>query len=262
MILLLRRHSGFGNSLIQLSALHADGSLSRTILIGYDDIISSSYLDSPFKPLASLKAHRLYVRLLYFVLRRLLPKTSNPLISLTPKQLVDFFGQDTSSHDLTPLSQLSISRSTTTRLKRYLGAHGYDLSKTLIIHARGGDYRSWPSAESPALLPSSYYNNARNQFPNIDCVLVLTNDPDYLSSLDFDFEYQTISLSHDETFCVLALARYIVLSPSTYGYAAFYVNSLMFKSYAVAPIYWAGWPKGEWFPPAFQSKDLQYIPVF
>jgi len=175
MFLILRRHCGFGNALIQLSALQSTGVLSRTILIGYEDIISSGYLETPFIPLASLKYDSLYTRMIYFAFRHLFPKTSSPLISAIPKLLVDFFGQDTSSYDLAPLSKLAISKPYASKLLSYLRRSGFDLSETLVIHARGGDYRTWPSPLVPALLPSSYYNKARKLFPTINNVLVLTN---------------------------------------------------------------------------------------
>ena len=261
MLIFLQRTCGFANALLQISALSSSNLLNRTILIGYDDVFNSNILDIHDKPLISFKTDSLYARIIFFFARNLLLSRNFPESFLLPYYLTDFYGQDSRFFSLSYLrSLIRIKNKWSSSSKSIFSQLQIDFDKSVIIHLRGGDYKNWPSKFFPAILPSVYFNTAIKLFPPDYTYYIITNDTEYLRSLDLEFKYHHLDLSSSLEFTVFSFATNIVLSASTFSLVAahLYASNELQKT-VIAPNRWGGWPTNSWYPKFFSFPSVKYI---
>jgi hypothetical protein len=150
---------------------------------------------------------------------------------------------------------------------RSLADYGLDPLTTLIVHARGGDYRTWPSQESPALVPPTWFArqvaNVR-ETTHITAVLVMGDDPEYSREVQVGIPDSCLhhasgpgAQSHD--LALLSLVPYLVISPSTFGFwGAWFGRQVHRNGRAIAPRHWAGHRQQTWFPATIEAAFLEY----
>lgn len=146
-------------------------------------------------------------------------------------------------------------------------SRGLDLNSDYLVfvHIRRGDYLSWPSVDSPAALPLSWYLRAidliRSAFPDSIFVL-MSDDVMYLedifgSSPNFHISRNTPQVD----FALMSLCNSGILSASSFAWwGAFYsriANSC--DSLFVAPEYWCGHKTKSWYPSNFKAEWITYL---
>lgn len=136
----------------------------------------------------------------------------------------------------------------------------------VFLHVRRGDYLSWPTPDAPAALPTSFFSRGlieiRERLPTAE-VLVLSDDLDFITNDSFFSQFQIPTLNPLETFLTMAQARGGVMSPSSFSYWAALVAAERSSSTSLflAPRYWVGWRKEEWWPRKIQNPNFQYLEV-
>lgn len=144
---------------------------------------------------------------------------------------------------------------------------GLDPLTTIVVHARGGDYRSWPSPESPALLPPAWFARQVGRMRasrRIDNVLVVGDDHDYC--IDVHREIPGSVMHHDpgptstsSDLALLAQCPQLVISPSTFGFwGAWFSRQDHPQARVIAPLHWAGHRKRDWYPRNIKASFIEY----
>jgi len=145
--------------------------------------------------------------------------------------------------------------------------YGLDPGTSVVVHARGRDYRTWPSASSPALVPPAWFagqvENLRS-YSGAKSVLVVGDDYDYAREIQTlipdSFVHESSGLeaySHD--FALLSLSKFLVISPSTFGFwGAWFARRSCPEGRAIAPRYWIGHRDHVWFPATMHADFLEY----
>ena len=133
-----------------------------------------------------------------------------------------------------------------------------------FLHVRRGDYKSWPSEEMNALLPTSFYIDAIRYIRDhsrVRGLKVLLSSDGQVCLRDYGGDY-LIEESPDLTFAILSVCSYGVLSPSTFSLAATF-HGLATKSGGlfIAPMYWGGYNGDVWYPDkdSIYFKEMLYL---
>lgn len=145
---------------------------------------------------------------------------------------------------------------------RELGPH-----LTAVVHVRAGDYRSWPSAERPAILSPQWYRariaEIRQAEPGL-AVVAIGDDGDYTREV-----IQGIANAHHFTsdaptayaqeFALMTSCRFGILSASSFAYwGAYFARRRYPDGTFVGPRYWAGHGEEAWFPPHIEADFIEY----
>lgn len=139
----------------------------------------------------------------------------------------------------------------------------YSCEQLVFVHIRRGDYKIWPSEESPAVLPIEWYLSAMNKLrgeikkPRF---LIFSDDHEYvrekLSGID---DVTILGQSIYVDFLIMSLCEHGILSASSFswwaGYLAHRRNS---KGKFIGPKYWVGHRKKEWYPASFKFDWIDY----
>ena len=134
---------------------------------------------------------------------------------------------------------------------------------TAFVHARGGDYRTWPSRESAAMLPASWYAEQvaemRAREPDLEFVVV--GDDPKLGSEIADViggdHIQTGSESID--LAILASCQAGILSAGTFAFwGAHFAHASGSQGPFIAPEFWIGHRTQQWYPPFIEADFLDY----
>lgn len=134
------------------------------------------------------------------------------------------------------------------------------------LHIRTGDYRVWPSAESPAVLPDGWIDSAVERLREASRdmpILVVGSDGDDVRAVAGRLDLRYAHESEAVDMCILSLAKCGVLSASTF--ALWGANFARSKHGApgpwFAPEYGAGIRLGRWVPEHLFVDWLTYLPV-
>lgn len=136
--------------------------------------------------------------------------------------------------------------------------------KIVFIHIRRGDYLHWPSKEFPAVLSINWYKRAMNLIKTKihNPIFVLMGD-DHQYLYDFFKESNSIIISDNKAeidLSIMSLCNAGILSPSSFGWwGAFFAKTHdKDNNYFIAPNYWVGHKKKEWFPENFYTRWITY----
>ncbi|MEA5452265.1 alpha-1,2-fucosyltransferase [Leptolyngbya sp. CCNP1308] len=136
----------------------------------------------------------------------------------------------------------------------------------IYVHVRRGDYLNWPDKENSAVLPNSYYRKCINlikaDIP--DAFFVFTSDePDYIKATFGDLDNFYISTgTAAEDFALMTQCQGGILSASSFAWwAAYFARLWQNSSVFLAPKYWAGHSKQQWYPAFIKSSFLTYVEV-
>jgi hypothetical protein len=121
----------------------------------------------------------------------------------------------------------------------------------IFVHVRGGDYRSWPSKEAPAFVPSEWLirsaETVLDRHPGTSCV-VLGDDPEELERLRLALGAHVSDLPEASDLWLMSASTAGVLSASSFSLwgsaRAFYRAGA--PGPFIAPNYWINHRTGEW----------------
>lgn len=136
-----------------------------------------------------------------------------------------------------------------------------------FLHVRRGDYLHWPSSESPAALPESWYFEQMAEIHARDgqCqFLAFSDDAPYLETLFSGDPRVTVATgtAEDDFFRMTQCHGGGILSASSFAWwATYYGWQACPSAFYIAPMHWWGWRRGSWRPPAIQTSWLHYRPV-
>lgn len=142
--------------------------------------------------------------------------------------------------------------------------HRLEKKEIAFIHIRRGDYLIWPSRNFPAVIEVGWYLDQieyfRLKYPKI-MFIVVTDDKEYASKL-FSNATDIIISFEDEIvdFVIMANCNHGILSASTFSWWSAYMAKISNPAGEfIAPKYWIGYNKKEWFPPWIESNWLRYV---
>tara|TARA_Y100000385_G_scaffold287510_1_gene351941 strand:- start:10584 stop:11453 length:870 start_codon:yes stop_codon:yes gene_type:complete len=139
-----------------------------------------------------------------------------------------------------------------------------DQNKLYFIHIRRGDFIHWPSANSPAVVPLTWFLNQMNAIlaTNPDAkFLIFSNDKPYAEEF-FHLNPLCFVISETEEIEFTMMSMCLgggILSPSTFAWwAAFLGKRDSSSANYVAPKYWIGHRSHQWYPPGIETKWIKY----
>lgn len=135
-----------------------------------------------------------------------------------------------------------------------------------FIHLRRGDYLTWPTKTSPAVLPDSYYLQCmqaiRTRHPRA-VFMIMTDDKDYAKKLMKKYDDVYVSDEHYTIdFALMSMCKGGILSASTFSWwCAFQIYQRDPDATLFAPQYWVGHRKNVWYPKNMNFSFLEYVEV-
>lgn len=149
--------------------------------------------------------------------------------------------------------------------RAYGAAHnaGVDLAEAAFVHVRAGDYRSWPSADAPAILSPEWYqarmSELRHAHPGIRFI-ALGDEPEYTARV-VQGATDAVILNEDESteFAAMTLCRAGIASASSFAFwGSYFAHRTHHGGMYLAPQYWAGHAQGSWYPRELDVSFLDY----
>jgi hypothetical protein len=139
--------------------------------------------------------------------------------------------------------------------------HSYE--QLVFVHIRRGDYKTWPSEDSPAILPIEWYLRAMNRLRaeiKSPRFLIFSDDHSYVSAQFNGINDVTIigeSIYVD--FLIMSQCEHGILSASSFSWwAGYFAHKKNLKGKFIGPRYWVGHRKKEWYPPHFKFDWIDY----
>lgn len=147
---------------------------------------------------------------------------------------------------------------------RYSANSAVGSRKACFVHIRRGDYLQWPSLEYSAALGLSWYLKAirsiRSEHANCVDFFVFSDEPSILKSFE---GLESVHVKHgtlEQDFQNMSKCDCGILSASTLSWwVAYFIHRKNPSAKLIAPRFWAGWRKGEWFPSGIETNFLQYL---
>jgi hypothetical protein len=161
------------------------------------------------------------------------------------------------------LKELHIRESWLSRARSTLAQHGLTPELTAFVHARAGDYRTWPTALNPAILDPAWYARQAEKMsgaiPRLKFAVV-GDEPEFRSEIARAIPSAIEIESGFETeFALMSLCGSGILSASTFAFwGAYFASRTHAAGLFIAPEYWAGHRSGAWYPKAIQAPFLTY----
>jgi hypothetical protein len=273
-----------GNQLFQYAALRTLAADERLVLVGFDDLRATfANLDATFPVSSTSLPGRLLMRL-----RPRLDRIAQnqPVIGRIGEDVdhgrcdvridrgwlralrygVTAYFQSESVFDPAVVDRLEFHRDLECKARDKLRGLGPQDRKRIFVHVRRGDYESFPSAASPAVLPAQWYRDCiqRVRARVSDPVLVFcSDDPEYVSNMFGDVPGMILSNgSAFEDFVLMSLCDGGIVSASSYSWWAAYRGSRTHPDRVfLAPQYWIGHSTAEWFPPGVDASFMEYVTV-
>jgi len=151
-----------------------------------------------------------------------------------------------------------------TSFNNFIQAHSLQKKEIAFVHIRRGDYLFWPSRDFPAAIEVGWYlvqmEYFRYKYPQIQFI-VFTDDKEHSLKLFADAKDVIISFEDEIVdFVIMAKCSHGILSASTFSWWTAYMAKISNPTGEfIAPKYWIGYNKKEWFPPWIESKWLRYV---
>jgi hypothetical protein len=136
----------------------------------------------------------------------------------------------------------------------------------VFVHVRRGDYLHWPTPESPAVLPDSWYRACMDRMRRRyrDPFFVLCSDePQYVRDRFGDFPDAHVATGGElEDFALMCHCDSGIASASAYSWwAAYFVKRRSAGATLFAPEFWIGHRERRWFPIGVKCAHFEYVPV-
>jgi len=143
-----------------------------------------------------------------------------------------------------------------------------DKINRFFVHVRRGDYINWPSRESPAVLPLSWYraqmDNIRSKNQNALFVVISDDKPyaDEFFSNEKDVVIVCGDLMNDFSVMTKCFGGGVLSASSISWWASYFIRRDNPDAVFVAPKYWAGFRVGKWFPECICTSWIKYEDAF
>lgn len=138
-------------------------------------------------------------------------------------------------------------------------------NKIVFVHIRRGDYLKWPSNSFPAALGIDWYKKSikliKKKMKN-PIFILMSDDQKYVHDLFNETDTLFISDNNPEVdLSIMSLCSSGILSASSFAWwgAFFAKTNNIGDNYFLAPKYWVGHKKKQWWPKNFLSKWIYYI---
>ena len=119
-----------------------------------------------------------------------------------------------------------------------------------FIHIRRGDYLTWPSPESPAALPESWYAEAMDRIHEIQPrarFLVFSDDDDYAEQFARGkSNTEAITASPRQTLVLMSRCTGGIMSASSFSWWGAQLASRQSRGPFIAPLHWITWGERRW----------------
>lgn len=272
-----------GNQLFQYAVMKSKFPLHQQLLIGFDDtekvmsgiqakFISRALLPNWISPERIRKLLHLLARLRLIGVVTESTKSGVYLSNYRPglfRSLITlnstYFQDQSQLLDLKP--DFYIRDELITEAKEWLKINlpKGNFSNLVFVHVRRGDYLTWPTSQHPAVLSVEWYKNQINRLEkelDSPCFIVITDDYKFVIA-NFESQPNVIvsSNSPEVDFALMTLCNSGVLSASSFAWWGGWLSDKSHLSTGIylAPKYWAGHPRQEWFPIGFKSDWITYI---
>lgn len=278
-------NGGLGNQIFQYVAMNqASSSRERIILLGFDQLKAHFRFSkkvkfihiqsSPLRHLRSINYQKMSAVARYMPWIRVAGENSLAMLptlrALGVTLIYPSWFQNSQYFDTESASSLILNESVVSEPETILKNLGLDPNFLLAIHIRAGDYRSWPSAEFPAIVSPQWFRQQvekiRSDHPNVP-VVAIGDDINYIdellseipNSLNFSKEYGGNTRTD---FGILAICRYSVISASSFAlWARFFANKREARSVTIAPTFWIGHSTGTWYPEHLHPSFVIFEPT-
>lgn len=168
--------------------------------------------------------------------------------------------------DSPAVSTLKIKDQLATAAKSLLRELNPSGAPCAFIHVRAGDYRTWPSPETPAILPPHWYAEQAAalsaRVPGIHFIGV-GDEPGYVREVMSSIENSSCAhAGFGEEFALMSQCQHGVLSASSFAYwAAWFAKRHSPAGFFLAPEHWAGHASSHWYPANIASDFLTFESV-
>jgi hypothetical protein len=136
----------------------------------------------------------------------------------------------------------------------------------IFVHIRRGDYAAWPSAAEPAILPDGWYHAAMDELRarlSDPFFVLFTDDAPYVGRAFAHVADAAVAQADIGTeFAAMCACDGGILSASSFSWwPAYFINQRSARAPLIAPRFWAGHRRGQWYPPAIETPYLEYRTV-
>jgi hypothetical protein len=284
MSVLLIERGRLGNQLFQYAAIRSRFREQSLSVIGFDDLLAVFDGVEARQLLSSTRIPgRLVRRLRPWIDRalshgRLLPTLGENVNGTSlevqttagllrgPAVSASGYFQSPSAFDVESIASLRVRPLLDEQARALLDRVCTPARPRLFVHVRRGDYARWPSEAEPAILPDRWYHEAmddlRARLPNPFFALV-TDDVGYVGRVFAHVpDVVVVHADFSTDFAVMCACDGGILSASSFSWwAAYLINRRSPHAPLVAPEFWAGHRRGQWYPPAIASPFLEYRAV-
>lgn len=158
----------------------------------------------------------------------------------------------------------SINSNRLSSFNYFIDANNLKNKQIAFIHIRRGDYLFWPTKDFPAAIEVGWYFDQieyfRSKYPGIQFI-VSTDDKEY--AIKVFAHNKDITISHEDEiddFVIMSKCNHGILSASTFSWWSAYMAKISNPTGEfIAPKYWIGYNKKEWFPLWIESSWLRYV---
>jgi len=179
------------------------------------------------------------------------------------KMAKDVFLQSESLFNADIAKRLSIKKNLYDKAKDLLTSLTNSSHPPVFVHVRRGDYLYWPDTNYPAVLPKKFYDDCiaemKRRFEN-PYFIFTSDEPDYVKSAFSEIEPKYVSeQSVAMDFALMSQCKGGILSPSSLSWwTAYQVNKNSKNALLLAPEYWIGHRKSQWYPKNIETSFICY----
>ena len=133
----------------------------------------------------------------------------------------------------------------------------------IFVHIRRADYLTFPTPKTAAVLPAKWYHDCINELSNLyssPFFVFCTDDVQYVKNHFGKMTNLYISTNNFQIdFALMTQCQAGILSPSSFSWWSAYFSKLNNpEGMYIAPDYWIGHQKNEWFPKDIKTSFLEY----
>ena len=285
-MIVMVENGGLGNQIFQYLAIkHASKPGERILLFGFDQLkehfcfeknvrfvhIQSSFL----RHLRSLNYGKISAITQHLPWLSVAGEDSLAMLPARPdsgiKLIYPSWFQNSIYFETDSAAGLNLEPVVRSESESVLGKLNADPVRSLALHIRAGDYRTWPSAEFPAIVQPEWFQDQvtliREQHPEIR-VLAIGDDHEYIDEVikeipnSFNVSKEFGGNSHVD-FGLLASCRYSVISASSFAlWARYLAHQNDGGSVTIAPAFWIGHSQRTWYPENLRPNFIQFAETY
>ena len=281
-MIIMVENGALGNQIFQYVAIRqASNSRERIVLLGFDQLKEHFHFSkkvkfihiqsSSLRHLRSINYSKLSAVTRYIPWVRVIGETSFAVLptqrGLGIKIVYPSWFQNSRYFDTDSSNSLFPDNLFVSESEVVLESLGLDPHFLLALHIRAGDYRTWPSAEYPAIVSPEWFREQvatiRGNHPDIP-VVAIGDDTEYIdevlseipNSLNFSKEYGGDTQTD---FGLLSVCHYAVISASSFAlWARYFAHQYDTKSKTIAPNFWIGHATHTWYPEYLRPSFITF----